>query len=122
MENIPVVLLFIISLAACLAGTMIKNHYSKVLSDSMIGYHLYNALTAIVCSLTLLALSGGKLSVSPFTVLLAVIFGLVTVVQQVANAAAEYAEAHGAKSEVSNFAKAAGRFLAANNTSEPERR
>ena len=36
----------------------------------------------------LLALSGGKLSVSPFTVLLAVIFGLVTVVQQVANAAA----------------------------------
>lgn len=88
MENIPVVLLFVISLAACLAGTMIKNHYSKKLSDSMAGYHLYNALTAIVCSLTLLALSGGKLSVSPFTVLLAVIFGLVTVVQQVANSAA----------------------------------
>ena len=88
MENIPVVLLFVISLAACLAGTMIKNHYSKKLSDSIAGYHLYNALTAIVCSLTLLALSGGKLSVSPFTVFLAVIFGLVTVVQQVANSAA----------------------------------
>ena len=88
MESIPVVLLFIISLTACLAGTMIKNHYSKSLSDGIAGYHLYNALTAIVCSLTLLALSGGKLSVSPFTVLLAVIFGLVTVVQQVANAAA----------------------------------
>lgn len=88
MENIPVVLLFVISLAACLAGTMIKNHYSKKLSDTIAGYHLYNALTAIVCSLTLLALSGGKLSVSPFTVILAVIFGLVTVVQQVSNSAA----------------------------------
>ena len=88
MENIPVVLLFVISLAACLAGTMIKNHYSKKLSDGVAGYHLYNALTAIVCSLTLLVLSGGKLSVSPFTVILAVIFGLVTVVQQVSNSAA----------------------------------
>ena len=57
MEKIPVVLLFIISLAACLAGTAIKNHYSKSLSDTLAGYHLYNALTAIVCSLTLLALS-----------------------------------------------------------------
>lgn len=47
---------------------------------------------------------------------------LVVLAEQVAKAAAEYAQAHGAKSEVSNFAKAAGRFLAANNTSEPERR
>ena len=38
---------------------------------------------------------------------------LVVLAEQVAKAAAEYAEAHGAKSEVSNFAKAAGRFLAA---------
>lgn len=88
MEKIPVVLLFIVSLAAGLGGTMVKNHYVKSLSDGVAGYHLYNAVTAIVCSLTLLALSGGKLSISPFTLLLAVIFGLVTVVQQVANAAA----------------------------------
>ena len=88
MEKIPVVLLFIISLAAALAGTMVKNHYVKSLSSGIAGYHLYNALTAIVCALTLFALSGGKLSISPFTVILAVIFGLVTVVQQVSNAAA----------------------------------
>lgn len=88
MERIPIVLLFIISLAAGLAGTMIKNHYVKSLSSGVAGYHLYNALTAIICSLTLLSLSGGKLSISPFTIFLAVIFGFVTVVQQVANAAA----------------------------------
>lgn len=47
---------------------------------------------------------------------------LVVLAEQVAKAAAEYAEAHGAKSEVADFARAAGRFLAAKNTSEPGRR
>ena len=41
---------------------------------------------------------------------------------QIANAASEYEAAHGARVEVSDFAKAAGRFLAAANTTEPERR
>ncbi len=47
---------------------------------------------------------------------------LVVLAEQVAKAAAEYESAHGERSEVSNFAKAAGIFLAAANTSEPERR
>ena len=47
---------------------------------------------------------------------------LVVLAEQVAVAAAEYESAHGGRVEVSDFAKAAGRFLAAKNTSEPERR
>jgi len=42
--------------------------------------------------------------------------------EQVAEAAAEYESAHGGRVEVSDFAKAAGMFLAAANASEPERR
>ena len=47
---------------------------------------------------------------------------LVVLAEQVRKASAEYEAGHGAKSEVSDFAKAAGRFLAAANTTEPERR
>ena len=47
---------------------------------------------------------------------------LVVLAEQVRKAAAEYEAAHGAKSEVSDFISAAGRFLAAANTTEPERR
>ena len=47
---------------------------------------------------------------------------LVVLAEQTAKAAAEYEAAHGKRGEVSDFAKAAGRFIAANNTSEPERR
>ena len=41
---------------------------------------------------------------------------------QVADAASEYEAAHGKRDDVSGFGKAAGRFLAAASTSEPERR
>ena len=47
---------------------------------------------------------------------------LVVLAEQIREAAVEYEAAHGANSEVSDFAKAAGRFLAAANTTEPERR
>ena len=47
---------------------------------------------------------------------------LVVLAEQVSKAAAEYEDAHGKSGGVSDFAKAAGKFLAAANTTERERR
>ena len=47
---------------------------------------------------------------------------LVVLAEQVRKAAAEYEATHGKSGDVSYFANAAGRFLAAANTTEPERR
>ena len=47
---------------------------------------------------------------------------LVVLAEQVWKAATEYEAAHGANSEVSDFAIAAGRFLAVASTSDSERR
>ena len=47
---------------------------------------------------------------------------LVVLAEQVSKAAAEYEGAHGKSGGVSDFAKAAGKFLAAANTTERERR
>ena len=47
---------------------------------------------------------------------------LVVLAEQVRKAAVEYEAAHGKSGGVSDFANAAGRFLAVANTTEPERR
>ena len=47
---------------------------------------------------------------------------LVVLAEQVAKAASEYEAAHGKRGEVTDLARAAGRFLAAANATEPERR
>lgn len=88
MESIPVIVLFVITMAANLTGNLVRNYYSKSVSDTMTGYHLFNAVSSLVCGLTLALLSGGNFSLSPFTLGLAVLFGAVTAVQQVATSAA----------------------------------
>lgn len=88
MENIPVIALFVISMSANLAGNVIRTYYSKHISQSFSGYHLFNAATSLICGLTLAALSGGNFAMSPFTLMLAVLFGLVTAAQQVMTSAA----------------------------------
>jgi drug/metabolite transporter (DMT)-like permease len=88
MESIPVLVLFVITMAANLTGNMVRNYYSKSVSSTMAGYHLFNAATSLVCGVTLMLLSGGNFSMSPFTLGLAVLFGAVTATQQVATSAA----------------------------------
>ena len=88
MESIPVLILFVITMAANLTGNMVRNYYSKSVSSTMAGYHLFNAATSLVCGVTLILLSGGNFSLSPFTLALAILFGAVTATQQVATSAA----------------------------------
>lgn len=88
MEKIPVLLLFIITLCANLLGGLVRTFYSKNISSSMDGYHLFNAVSSLVCGITLLILSGGDFAISIYTVLTAVLFGIITALQQITNSVA----------------------------------
>ena len=88
MENIPIVVLFVVSMAANLLGGLVRTYYSKSVSSSMAGYHLFNAVSSLVCGVTLLALSGGDFRMSAYTLVTALIFGVITALQQVTNSAA----------------------------------
>ena len=80
--NIPISL--VATLSCALIGGAIKKYFTDTFVDKNLTRHLYNALTSIVASLVLL-LWGGFGSASIFTILLAVIFGLVTALQQITN-------------------------------------
>ncbi len=88
MENIPVLLLFVITMAANLLGGLTRTYYSKHISQSMQGYHLFNAVSSLVCGVVLLLLSGGNFALSSYTLLMAILFGIITAVQQITNSAA----------------------------------
>lgn len=88
MTRIPVLLLFVITLSANLAGGLTRTYYSKHISSSMQGYHLFNAVSSLICGVVLLLLSGGNFSVSPYTAWMAILFGIITAAQQITNSAA----------------------------------
>ncbi len=88
MENIPVLLLFVITMTANLLGGLTRTYYSKHISQSMQGYHLFNAVSSLVCGVVLLLLSGGNFALSSYTLIMAVLFGIITAVQQITNSAA----------------------------------
>ena len=88
MENIPQPLLLAISMAACLGGTLIRKHHSGKFPGSELSRHLYNVVTTLTAAITLFVIAiceGGiasAITASPFTVLLAAAFGIVTALQQ----------------------------------------
>lgn len=88
MENMPLLLLFVITMAANLTGSLVRSYYSKRVSQSHTGHHLLNALTSLICGLTLIVLSGGDFQVSVYTVLMAILFGMISAGQQVTCSAA----------------------------------
>ena len=89
MDKIPQALLLAISMAACLGCTIIRKYYSDKFSGGALPRYVYNAITAIVSAISLFVLAvadNGLASVtcaSPFTVLLAIAFGIITAVQQI---------------------------------------
>lgn len=88
MEKIPVLVLFIITLLANPVAGITRTYFSKNVSQTVAGYHLFNAVSSLVCGVTLLLLSGGDFRLSSYTLLMAVLFGLVTAAQQVITSAA----------------------------------
>ena len=88
MEKIPVLVLFIITLLANPVAGITRTYFSKNVSQTVAGYHLFNAVSSLVCGVTLLLLSGGDLQMSVYTLLMAVLFGLITAAQQLITSAA----------------------------------
>lgn len=72
----------IASMAACLLNGMIRKYLNDQYDDSLPARQLYNAVTCLVAAICLL-LVGGIPQASPFTIFLALAFGLVTAVQQI---------------------------------------
>ena len=88
MEKIPVLVLFIITLLANPVAGITRTYFSKNVSQTVAGYHLFNAVSSLVCGVTLMLLSGGDFRMSGYTLLMAVLFGLITAAQQVITSAA----------------------------------
>ena len=87
MESMPVLLLFVITMSACLIGSLLRAWYGKNTPQSTAGYHLFNAASSLFCALLLLVL-GGAQRPSLFTLLLGIGFGIAVAGNLIANTAA----------------------------------
>ncbi len=74
--------LLIISVFANLGGAVMKKFLTNRYENNAASQQLYNAVTCLVSALALLALAG-SMEASPFTVLLALAFGIVTALQAI---------------------------------------
>ena len=71
-----------ISLFAVVLGTVIKKYYMKASTKGLTSVFLYNAITGIVSGV-IIFIWGGIEKVSLFTLLLGIVFGLITTIQTV---------------------------------------
>ena len=89
MENIPPVILLVITMSAALGGTLIRKYHSNKYGGTASARYVYNAMTAIVSVITIFIIatldSGieSAITASPFTILLATAFGMVTALHQI---------------------------------------
>lgn len=74
----PIPLLFVVTMSACLAVGVGKKEVSKNYSDTQGGFFCFNALYGLVCAFTLWTLAGFSVQASCFTLLLGAVFGVVT--------------------------------------------
>lgn len=88
MDLIPQPLLLAISMAACLGGSLIRKIYSDKFPGSALARNVYNAVSTGVSAVALAVMAicfyglASLSSVSLFTLLLAVAFGVITALQQ----------------------------------------
>ncbi|MEA4888365.1 MAG: EamA family transporter [Clostridiaceae bacterium] len=82
LDRIPVVLLLAASMAVALSGGIIKNYFCNRISGGSDDRQVYNGATSLSAAVILL-LWGGISSVSSFTVVLGIAFGIVTALQQI---------------------------------------
>ena len=85
MWGINTVGLFIITMSACLFATISKTFYSRMNGTGTKAYFVYSAIVNLLCAALFFAFSGFKFNASLFTVLLALAFGAVTLIQLVCN-------------------------------------
>ena len=71
-------ILLVISIAACLTATLQKNSFSKGKAKNTSDMHMFNLLGSTVCAVLFLLLALFSGGVSTYTVILGIIFGVVT--------------------------------------------
>lgn len=74
----------IISMAANLSGSLIKKQINIRYDNSIFSYQFYNCVVSLASAIVLLIMADNT-SCSLFTVITAVIFGLITLIQQITN-------------------------------------
>ena len=82
LERIPVGLLLAISMAVALGGGIVKYYFCIRISGGAADRQVYNGVTSLAAAVVLV-LWGGVSSVSLFTLLLGIAFGIVTALQQI---------------------------------------
>ncbi len=89
MENMSPWLLLVISVFAGQVATICRSYYCKLLATDTRSYYLLNGAVSAVCAVLLWLVGGaGVPAISTFTLWLGVVFGLVTMIQGLASAAA----------------------------------
>lgn len=77
-------LLLAVSMLACLLGTILKKQWSRQYPENAFMLHLFNAAISIVSAASLWALTGfQRMQISRFTLLLGILFGVVTALQAI---------------------------------------
>ncbi len=83
LKFLPVPLLLVVTLIAALSGNVIKKYYSKVTIDYSEGAYVYSAVTSLICTVCMIIFSGFRISMSWYTVLLGLLFGICTMLAAV---------------------------------------
>lgn len=78
-------LLLVITLLSGLGGAIIKKIYSKYSTNTTRGALFFNAIVSGVCMIAIFIINGFNTKISTFTIIFGIIFGLVTLLQQITN-------------------------------------
>jgi len=78
------VLLLIFSMTANLAGNIIRKYVTCYVREDTVSGHIYNGLSSLTAAILLLCINGFN-GISVFTLLLGILFGIITALQQLAN-------------------------------------
>lgn len=78
MENAPIWMLLTITLAAQTIQTLLRRVYCNRVSNTNSGYNILNAVLSAVCALALAACNEFNLPCSNYTLISAIIFGIIT--------------------------------------------
>ena len=87
-SKIPVAVLFVITLVCAVASSNYKAYYVKKTMRNESELYSFNAGASLVCAIVLFLLSGCKIEMSLYSLLLGLAFGLVTMFNAIVNAKA----------------------------------
>ncbi len=85
LKSFPAPILLIITLISGLGGAIIKKIYSKNSTNTTKGALFFNAIVSFVCMVAIFIINGFSTKLSTYTIILGIIFGLITLLQQITN-------------------------------------